>query len=105
MTLVQPSAADRELLQVALRNTHNAARLVRSLGDLAFLDEPAYRLQTNAPYLAADSFLTRAHNRLSVPAAPFSVDLRLWEPTFRAATGAGYLPRSARLDIIRGQTP
>jgi len=38
--------ADRELLQVALRNTHNAARLVRSLGDLAFLDEPAYRLQT-----------------------------------------------------------
>lgn len=39
-------AADRELLQVALRNTHNAARLVRSLGDLAFLDEPAYRLQT-----------------------------------------------------------
>jgi signal transduction histidine kinase len=37
--------ADRELLQVALRNTRNAARLVRSLGDLAFLDEPAYRLQ------------------------------------------------------------
>jgi signal transduction histidine kinase len=38
--------ADRELLQVALRNTRNAARLVRSLGDLAFLDEPSYRLQT-----------------------------------------------------------
>lgn len=37
---------DRELLQVALRNTRNATRLVRSLGDLAFLDEPAYRLQT-----------------------------------------------------------
>jgi len=37
---------DRHLVQVALRNAHNAARLVRSLGDLAFLDEPSYRLQT-----------------------------------------------------------
>lgn len=37
---------DRELIQVALRNTRNAAQLVRSLGDLAFLDEPTYRLQT-----------------------------------------------------------
>ncbi|MDH5339819.1 MAG: hypothetical protein OEW22_08580, partial [Rubrivivax sp.] len=36
-------ASDRELLHVALRNTRNAARLVRSLADLAFLDEPAYR--------------------------------------------------------------
>jgi len=39
-------ASDRELLHVALRNTRNAARLVRSLADLAFLDEPAYRLRT-----------------------------------------------------------
>lgn len=38
-------AGDRELLQRALRNTHTAARLVRSLGDLALLDEPSYRLQ------------------------------------------------------------
>lgn len=37
---------DRALLQVALRNTRNAARLVRSLGDLAFLDEPSYHLRT-----------------------------------------------------------
>jgi signal transduction histidine kinase len=36
---------DRAMLEVALRNTRNAAQLVRSLGDLALLDEPAYKLQ------------------------------------------------------------
>ena len=35
---------DRRLLAMALRNTHNAARLVRSLGDLALLDEPEFKL-------------------------------------------------------------
>jgi signal transduction histidine kinase len=38
-------ADDRALLEVALRNTRNAAQLVRSLGDLALLDEPAFKLQ------------------------------------------------------------
>lgn len=33
---------DRRLIAMALRNTHNAAQLVRSLGDLAQLDEPEY---------------------------------------------------------------
>jgi signal transduction histidine kinase len=37
--------ADRDLLEVALRNTRNAARLVQSLGDLARLDEPSFALQ------------------------------------------------------------
>lgn len=41
-------AGNRELVTVALRNTHNAARLVRSLGDLAQLDEPTFTLQTSA---------------------------------------------------------
>lgn len=36
---------DRQLLEVALRNTRNAARLVQSLGDLAQLDEPAFQLR------------------------------------------------------------
>ncbi len=36
--------ADRRLVEVALRNTRNAAGLVRSLGDLALLDEPQFRL-------------------------------------------------------------
>jgi signal transduction histidine kinase len=36
---------DRALVEVALRNTRNAAQLVRSLGDLALLDEPAFQLK------------------------------------------------------------
>jgi signal transduction histidine kinase len=35
---------DRQLVEVALRNTRNAARLVQSLGDLAQLDEPEFKL-------------------------------------------------------------
>jgi signal transduction histidine kinase len=38
--------ADRALVVMALRNTRNVARLVQSLGDLAQLDEPAFKLQT-----------------------------------------------------------
>ncbi len=38
-------ADDRQLLEVALRNTRNAARLVQSLGDLAQLDEPHFELR------------------------------------------------------------
>ncbi len=38
-------AADRPLVEVALRNTRNAARLVQSLGDLAQLDEPEFKLR------------------------------------------------------------
>ncbi len=39
-------AADRALVAMALRNTRNAARLVQSLGDLAQLDEPEFKLRT-----------------------------------------------------------
>lgn len=38
-------AEDRQLVAMALRNTRNAAGLVRSLGDLALLDEPSFRLR------------------------------------------------------------
>jgi signal transduction histidine kinase len=37
-------ADDRRLVEVALRNTRNAAGMVRSLGDLALLDEPQFKL-------------------------------------------------------------
>ena len=37
---------DRRLIEMALRNTRNAAQLVRSLGDLAQLDEPEFKLHT-----------------------------------------------------------
>jgi signal transduction histidine kinase len=38
-------AEEARLVDVALRNTHLAARLVRSLGDLAVLDEDSFRLR------------------------------------------------------------
>lgn len=42
----QPDRAeDLDLVAVALRNTRNAARLVQSLGDLAQLDEPEFKIQ------------------------------------------------------------
>lgn len=37
-------ADDHQLVTMALRNTRNAAGLVRSLGDLALLDEPSFQL-------------------------------------------------------------
>ena len=39
-------ASDQALVSMALRNTRNAARLVQSLGDLAQLDEPEFKLRT-----------------------------------------------------------
>lgn len=41
-------ADDRRLLEIALRNASNAARMVQSLGDLAKLDEPEFTLRTEA---------------------------------------------------------
>jgi signal transduction histidine kinase len=41
-------ADDRRLLEIALRNTRNAAGMVQSLGDLAKLDEPEFGLRTEA---------------------------------------------------------
>ena len=38
-------SADRQLVEMALRNTRNAARLVQALGDLAQLDEPEFKLR------------------------------------------------------------
>lgn len=38
-------AEERRLVEVALRNTRNAARLVQSLGDLARLEEPSFALR------------------------------------------------------------
>ena len=43
--LERPHGDDRRLIEIALRNTRNAARLVQSLGDLAKLDEPEFRLR------------------------------------------------------------
>jgi signal transduction histidine kinase len=41
-----PQGDDRRLVEVALRNARNAASLVQALGDLAKLDEPEFKLNT-----------------------------------------------------------
>ncbi|MEO8278448.1 MAG: HAMP domain-containing sensor histidine kinase [Ideonella sp.] len=60
---------ERRLVEVALRNTRNTARMVRSLGDLAQLDEPAFKLRLEPVDLAeliddiALRFNARAQNQ------------------------------------------
>lgn len=66
-------AADRQLVEVALRNTRNAARLVQSLGDLAQLDEPAFQLQTEV--LDAAELLDDIALRFAARAAKQGVEL------------------------------
>ncbi len=84
---------DRQLIEVALRNTRNAARMVQSLGDLAQLDEPAFKLRTEVMDLSellddvALRFMERATRQgvhLTAPestgAIPFAaVDVELIE--------------------------
>lgn len=87
----EAAGGHRALIEVALRNSRNAARLVQSLGDLAQLDEPAFRLQpagVDAAELLDDIALrfgerARARQmRLVVrpgPAAQGWVDIELFE--------------------------
>ncbi len=83
--------AQRALIEVALRNTRNAAGLVQSLGDLAKLDEPEFKLQlvaVEAGELLDDIALRFAERarakqvRLTVehgPAVPAWLDIELFE--------------------------
>ena len=66
--------ADRRLVEVALRNTRNAARLVQSLGDLAQLDEPEFKLHTEV--LDAGELLADIALRFAARAAKQGITLR-----------------------------
>ena len=81
-------AADRALLEVALRNTRNAARLVQSLGDLARLDEPAFRLRPQRVDLR--ELLDDIHLRFAGRAAQAGIALD---------TALGAAPAVAAVDI------
>jgi signal transduction histidine kinase len=83
---------DRRLIEVALRNTRNAARLVQSLGDLAQLDEPAFKLQTEV--LDASELLDDIAVRFGQRAARQGVTLAADHPG-----GADAEPPVAALDI------
>lgn len=66
---------DRRLIAMALRNTRNAARLVQSLGDLAQLDEPTFKLQ--AEVLDAGELLDDIALRFGERAAQQQVGLEM----------------------------
>ncbi len=83
-------AGDRQLVEVALRNTRNAARLVQSLGDLAQLDEPEFKLRREV--LDASELLDDIAVRFAARAEKQGVVLV-------AQPAADELPTFAALDI------
>jgi signal transduction histidine kinase len=83
---------DRRLVEIALRNARNAAGMVRSLGDLAKLDEPEYDLRPEAVDVAEllDDIVVRFAER----AARQGVALRA-----AAVAEAAAAPLRARIDV------
>lgn len=81
---------DRQLLSVAMRNTHNAARLVQSLGDLARLDEPTFELHTEV--MDARELIDDLSMRFAQRAQQLGIGLE-------TPSGAGQPPALVALDI------
>jgi len=86
-------ADDRRLVEIALRNARNAAGLVRSLGDLAKLDEPEYSLRREA--VDVSELLDDIALRFAERAARQGVALKALPP----AAGADAAPAHARIDV------
>ena len=86
---------DRRLVEIALRNTRNAARLVQSLGDLAKLDEPEFGLRTEA--VDVGELLDDIAVRFAERAASQGVALKTVQATADASAPGG--PARAVLDI------
>ena len=82
---------DRRLVEIALRNTRNAARLVQSLGDLAKLDEPEFGLRPEV--VDTGELLDDICLRFADRAARQGVALRAAEPA------PGALPPFAKVDV------
>ena len=80
---VEAPQDDRRLIEIALRNTRNAARLVQSLGDLAKLDEPEFRLRGEV--VDVGELLDDICLRFADRAARQRVTLRALEPGESAA--------------------
>ncbi|MES2991100.1 MAG: HAMP domain-containing sensor histidine kinase [Pseudomonadota bacterium] len=117
-------AEDRRLVEVALRNTRNAARLVQSLGDLAKLDEPQFELHAEVVDLGellddiALRFAERATQQGIVLAAappademralPFArVDVELFERAIAnlVDNALKFCLRGARITLAAAVTP
>ncbi len=87
---------DRRLVEVALRNTRNAARLVQSLGDLARLDEPHFELHPEVVDLAG--LLDDIAIRFAERATRRGIALEVVEAGDSSAAAAA-LPVAAAVDI------
>jgi signal transduction histidine kinase len=90
-------AQDRQLLQVALRNTHNAARLVQSMGDLAQLDEPEFKLRTEV--MDVSELLDDVALRFAERAARQGVRLVSVQAEPSDAAGANVMAPLAAVDV------
>ncbi|MEP6738740.1 MAG: HAMP domain-containing sensor histidine kinase [Caldimonas sp.] len=89
---------DRRLVEIALRNTRNAARMVRSLGDLAKLDEPEFTLRTEA--VDAGELLDDIALRFAERASRQGVQLLADHEPVGAEVDASLAPGAhARLDV------
>ncbi len=88
---VDDGQEDRRLIEVALRNSRNAARLVQSLGDLATLDEPTYPLQIDS---------VDVHELLDDIALRFAARAAQQGVLLNAQAGpSDHSPVSARVDV------
>ena len=92
----QRDAEDRRLVEVALRNTRNTARMVQSLGELAQLDEPEFRLRAEPVDLG--ELLDDIALRFAARAEQQGLRLQVRHPPQEAA-GAGAVPPVAPVDI------
>jgi signal transduction histidine kinase len=90
-------ADDRKLLEIALRNTRNAARLVQSLGDLAQLDEPQFQLNTEV--MDVSELLDDVALRFAERAASQGVHIEARAPGLDAQTAQTYVPPLAAVDV------
>ena len=111
---------DRRLTEVALRNTRNAARLVQALGELATLDEPAFKLRperVDLHELLADIALRFAERALQQgielvalhgedPVAA-AVDVELFERAVAnlVDNALKFCPRGCRISLRADPTP
>ena len=86
------ATGDRELISVALRNTRNAARLVQAMGDLAQLDEPAFKLRPEA--LALDDLLNDVAMRFAARAQAQGVTLAAQETALHARVDVELIERA-----------
>jgi signal transduction histidine kinase len=88
---------DRTLVEVALRNTRNAARLVQSLGDLAQLDEPQFQLNTEI--MDVSELLDDVALRFAERAASQGVSIQAHSPHLQDTTAHTALEPLAAVDV------